>query len=212
MLFLCSTCYCLIVYFPLFFTGVLAHRDLLFLCSYCAVRAEELEFALMEMVKQDNRRQLSARVEQLEQEVAELRRAVAEKQEQENAMLQVLMRVEQEQKVTEDARRFAEQEAASQRDAAQVLQHHMPYPLAPTLKDREQRKRKKNIRKRVLSAWSHDELCYVSDEIRSEVPLPVVTGQPANTEESSDGKPTGEVQSPILLRKESNGDQTPEKQ
>jgi len=32
------------------------------------------------------------------------------------------MRVEQEQKVTEDARRFAEQEAAVQRDAAQVLQ------------------------------------------------------------------------------------------
>lgn len=86
------------------------------------LRAEELEFALMEMVKQDNRRQLSARVEQLEQEVSELRRALAEKQEQENAMLQVLMRVEQEQKVTEDARRFTEQEAVAQRDAAQALQ------------------------------------------------------------------------------------------
>lgn len=32
------------------------------------------------------------------------------------------MRVEQEQKVTEDARRFAEQDAAAQRYAAQVLQ------------------------------------------------------------------------------------------
>ena len=32
------------------------------------------------------------------------------------------MRVEQEQKVTEDARRFAEQEAEAQRYAAQVLQ------------------------------------------------------------------------------------------
>ncbi|XP_060675463.1 uncharacterized protein LOC107413626 isoform X2 [Ziziphus jujuba] len=86
------------------------------------LRAEELETALMEMVKQDNRRQLSARVEQLEQEVAELCQALSEKQEQENAMLQVLMRVEQEQRVTEDARRFAEQDAEAQRYAAQVLQ------------------------------------------------------------------------------------------
>ncbi|KAK6136208.1 hypothetical protein DH2020_030040 [Rehmannia glutinosa] len=52
------------------------------------LRAEELETALMEMVKQDNRRQLSARVEQLEQEVTELKQALADKQEQENAMLQ----------------------------------------------------------------------------------------------------------------------------
>ncbi|XP_057475617.1 uncharacterized protein LOC130763663 [Actinidia eriantha] len=86
------------------------------------LRAEELETALMEMVKQDNRRQLSARVEQLEREVAELRQALADKQEQENAMLQVLMRVEQEQRVTEDARRFAEQDAAAQRYASQALQ------------------------------------------------------------------------------------------
>ncbi|KAK2979322.1 hypothetical protein RJ640_013286 [Escallonia rubra] len=86
------------------------------------LRAEELETALMEMVKQDNRRQLSAKVEQLERDVAELRQALADKQEQENAMLQVLMRVEQEQRVTEDARRFAEQDAAAQRYAAQVLQ------------------------------------------------------------------------------------------
>lgn len=86
------------------------------------LRAEELETALMEMVEQDNRRQLSAKVEQLEEEVAELRQALADKQEQETAMLQVLMKVEQEQKVTEDARRFAEQDAAAQRYAAQVLQ------------------------------------------------------------------------------------------
>ncbi|KAI3459012.1 hypothetical protein Pfo_015675 [Paulownia fortunei] len=86
------------------------------------LRAEELETALMEMVKQDNRRQLSARVEQLEQEITELQQALADKQEQENAMLQILMRVEQEQKVTEDARIFAEQDAAAQRYAAQVLQ------------------------------------------------------------------------------------------
>ncbi|XP_028091869.1 ecotropic viral integration site 5 protein homolog isoform X1 [Camellia sinensis] len=86
------------------------------------LRAEELETALMEMVKQDNRRQLSARVEQLEQEVADLRQALADKKEQENAMLQVLMRVEQEQKLTEDARVFAEQDAAAQRYVVHVLQ------------------------------------------------------------------------------------------
>lgn len=86
------------------------------------LRAEELETALMEIVKQDNRRELSAKVEQLEREVADLQQALADKQEQENAMLQVLMRVEQEQKVTEDARRYAEQDAAAQRYATEVLQ------------------------------------------------------------------------------------------
>ncbi|KAJ6909458.1 hypothetical protein NC652_020442 [Populus alba x Populus x berolinensis] len=94
------------------------------------LRAEELETALMEIVKQDNRRQLSARVEQLEQEVSELRRALADKQEQENAMLQVLMRVEQDQKVTEDARIYAEQDAAAQRYAAQVLQEKYEQAVA----------------------------------------------------------------------------------
>ncbi|KAK9282676.1 hypothetical protein L1049_010896 [Liquidambar formosana] len=94
------------------------------------LRAEELETALMEMVKQDNRRQLSARVEQLEQEVNELRQALADKQEQEHAMLQVLMRVEQEQRVTEDARRFSEQDAAAQRYAAQVLQEKYEEAIA----------------------------------------------------------------------------------
>ncbi|KAJ4970369.1 hypothetical protein NE237_003468 [Protea cynaroides] len=96
----------------------------------CILRAEELETALMEMVKQDNRRQLSARVEQLEQEVAELRQALADKQEQERAMLQVLMRVEQEQKVTEDARRFAEQDAAAQRYAVNILQEKYEAAMA----------------------------------------------------------------------------------
>ncbi|KAI7752698.1 hypothetical protein M8C21_029231 [Ambrosia artemisiifolia] len=86
------------------------------------VRAEELETALMEMVQEDNRRELSAKVEQLERNVADLQQVLADKQEQENAMLQVLMRVEQEQKVTEDARRYAEQDAAAQRYATGVLQ------------------------------------------------------------------------------------------
>ncbi|WOG96200.1 hypothetical protein DCAR_0415533 [Daucus carota subsp. sativus] len=86
------------------------------------LRAEELETALMEMVKQDNRRQLSAKVERLERVIVELREALLNKHEQENAMLQVLMRVENDQRVTEDARLFAEQDAAAQRYAAQMLQ------------------------------------------------------------------------------------------
>ncbi|KAK9158071.1 hypothetical protein Scep_004645 [Stephania cephalantha] len=94
------------------------------------LRAEELETALMEMVKQDNRRQLSAKVEMLEQEVSELRQALADKQEQERAMIQVLMRVEQEQRVTEDARRFAEQDAAAQRYATNVLQEKYEEAMA----------------------------------------------------------------------------------
>ncbi|KAL5743080.1 hypothetical protein ACOSP7_029812 [Xanthoceras sorbifolium] len=86
------------------------------------LRAEELETALMEMVRQDNRRQLSARIEQLEEEVADLREALADKKEQESAMLQVLIRIEQEQRVAEDARRSAEEDAAAQKYAVHVLE------------------------------------------------------------------------------------------
>ncbi|KAL1189044.1 Rab GTPase-activating protein 22 [Cardamine amara subsp. amara] len=86
------------------------------------LRADELEVALMEMVKQDNRCQLNAKIEQLEQEVTELRRLVSDKREQEGAMIQVLMRMEQEHKVAEDARRLVEKDAAAQRYAAEVLQ------------------------------------------------------------------------------------------
>ncbi|KAL1209985.1 hypothetical protein V5N11_020548 [Cardamine amara subsp. amara] len=86
------------------------------------LRAEELEIALMEMVKEDNRLELSARVEQLEKEVKELKQILSDKKEQETAMLQVLMKVEQDQKLTEDARVSAEQDAAAQRYAVHVLQ------------------------------------------------------------------------------------------
>ncbi|CAN6581116.1 unnamed protein product [Malus baccata var. baccata] len=58
-------------------------------------RAKELETALMEIVELDNRRELSARV---------------------------LMWMEQEQKVTEDAQLRAKQEAAAQKSAVNVLQ------------------------------------------------------------------------------------------
>ncbi|XP_010529763.1 PREDICTED: TBC1 domain family member 2A isoform X2 [Tarenaya hassleriana] len=86
------------------------------------LRAEELETALMEMVKEDNRLQLCARIEQLEQEVGELRILLADKKEQESAMLQVLMKVEQEQKLTEDARISAEQDVAAQKYAVHIIQ------------------------------------------------------------------------------------------
>ncbi|KAA0044045.1 ecotropic viral integration site 5 protein-like protein isoform X3 [Cucumis melo var. makuwa] len=92
-------------------------------CHQIFVRqSEELETALMEMVTQDNRRLLSARVEQLEIEVAELKKTLAEKKEQEVAMLQLLMRVEQEQRVTEEARINAEQDVAAQKYAVHMLQ------------------------------------------------------------------------------------------
>ncbi|KAL0923051.1 hypothetical protein M5K25_007096 [Dendrobium thyrsiflorum] len=87
-----------------------------------SLRAEELETALMEMVKQDNRRLLSAKVEHLEKEVSELHQVLTDKQEQERAMIQVLMKMEKEQKVAEDARISAEQGAAAKKYAAHVLQ------------------------------------------------------------------------------------------
>lgn len=87
-----------------------------------SLRAEELETALMEMVKQDNRRLLSAKVEHLEKEVTELHQVLTDKQERERGMIQVLMKMEQEQKVAEDARISAEQGAAGQKYAAHVLQ------------------------------------------------------------------------------------------
>ncbi|KAL2933912.1 TBC1 domain family member 9 [Bienertia sinuspersici] len=86
------------------------------------LRNEELETAFLEMVQQDNRRELSARVERLEQEVILLQQALTDKQEQERAMVEVLMRVEQEQKVTEDARIAAEQDVAAQKYEVHVLQ------------------------------------------------------------------------------------------
>ncbi|KAI4369192.1 hypothetical protein MLD38_017666 [Melastoma candidum] len=84
----------------------------------CHTRAEELEAALMEMVKQDNRCQLSAKVERLEEEVAELRQTLEDKNEQEKAMFQV----EQDQRITEEVQLNTEQEAAAQRSAVRVLE------------------------------------------------------------------------------------------
>ncbi|KAK1411836.1 hypothetical protein QVD17_32624 [Tagetes erecta] len=86
------------------------------------IRAEELETALTEMAQQDNRRELSARVEDLEDEISEMQQVLDVKKEQEKAMLEVLMRVEQEQKIAEDARIFAERDAAAQRYLVKILE------------------------------------------------------------------------------------------
>ncbi|KAF3433818.1 hypothetical protein FNV43_RR24921 [Rhamnella rubrinervis] len=204
------------------------------------LRAEELETALMEMVKQDNRRQLSARVEQLEQEVAELRQALSDKQEQENAMLQVLMRVEQDQRVTEDARRFAEQDAAAQRYAAQVLQEKYEEATAALAE----------MEKRVVMAESMLEatLQYQSGQLKAqpsprsnpdspmrsnqeatqELPTRKVglltrpfglgwrdrnKGKPINVEETNDGKSTTQGVGPTSTdQKDTNGHQVEDKE
>ncbi|PSR93049.1 DNA-directed RNA polymerase subunit beta like [Actinidia chinensis var. chinensis] len=197
------------------------------------LRAEELETALMEMVKQDNRRQLSARVEELEREVAELRQALADKQEQENAMLQVLMRVEQEQRVTEDARIFAEQDAAAQRYAAQEKYEEVTATLA-------------EMEKRAVMAESMLEatLQYQSGQTKAQpsprsvqqdsspvrthqeptqdLPMRKITllsrpfglgwrdrnkGRPTNAEEPTNGNSAGDGPSPNARQKDTNGHQ-----
>ncbi|XP_019159395.1 PREDICTED: TBC1 domain family member 8B-like isoform X1 [Ipomoea nil] len=94
------------------------------------LRAEELETALMEMVKEDNRRELSARVEELEEQMEELQQTLADKKEQENAMSQLLVQFQQEQKITEEARIAAEQDAVAQKYAAHILQEKYEKAMA----------------------------------------------------------------------------------
>ncbi|KAI9122149.1 hypothetical protein K1719_006838 [Acacia pycnantha] len=94
------------------------------------LRAEELETALMEAVNQDNRLELIARVEQLEQDLTELQQVLAGKKEQEASLLKVLMQLEQEQKIAEDARRKAEQDVAAQKHEAHVLQEKYDKAMA----------------------------------------------------------------------------------
>ncbi|KAG8645182.1 rab GTPase-activating protein 1 isoform X3 [Manihot esculenta] len=123
------------------------------------LRAEELETALMEMVKQDNRRQLSARV---------------------------LMRVEQEQKVTEDARRYAEQDAAEQRCAAQVLQEKYEEAMTSIAE----------MEKRVVMAESMLEatLQYQSGQLKAQ-PSPRSSNSysPQSNQESAQDIPTRKI-------------------
>ncbi|XP_018673789.2 uncharacterized protein LOC135622480 [Musa acuminata AAA Group] len=159
------------------------------------LRSEELETALMEMVRQDNRRLLSARVEQLQKEVSELRQTLADKQEEENAMLQVLMRMEQEQKVTEDARLLAEQNAAAQKYAAYMLKEKYEETMAAIAQ----------MEKRAVMAETMLEatIQYQSNQVKAqELPSPRKTrpfglgwldkkkGKP---EETTEGKMTSDV-------------------
>lgn len=102
------------------------------------IRAEELETAFMELVKEDNRRLLSAKVETLEDEVAYLKRILADKTEQDQAMIQVMVRMEHEQKLTEDARQLAEEDAKAQRSALSALQVKYESAIS-SLKDLERR-------------------------------------------------------------------------
>ncbi|XP_039066063.1 EVI5-like protein [Hibiscus syriacus] len=94
------------------------------------LRAEELETALVELVKQDNRRELSAKIEELEQEIADLHQALADKKEQEAAVNKVLVQLEQEQIITEEGRKHAEQDAVAERMAVSVLQEKYEKAMA----------------------------------------------------------------------------------
>ncbi|CAN4090210.1 unnamed protein product [Withania somnifera] len=196
------------------------------------LRAEELETALMEMVKQDNRRQLSAQVEQLERQVAELREALTAKQEQENAMLQVLMRVEQEQRVTEDARIFAEQEAAAQRHASQVLQEKYEEVIASLAEMEKRAVMAESMLEATLQYQSGQEKILPSPRSMQQVSYPVGGNHQSSVEiparkisllsrpfglgwrDSSKGKPTEEVSDTKPVneeQKEMNGNQLQEK-
>jgi hypothetical protein len=57
-------------------------------------------------------------VEKLEAQMVTLKKALSDKEEQEQVMVQVLVRMEQEQRIADDARRFAELDAAAQRSIA----------------------------------------------------------------------------------------------
>ncbi|KAG1339162.1 TBC1 domain family member 8B [Cocos nucifera] len=167
------------------------------------LRAEELETAFMEMIKQDNRRLLSAKVEQLEKEVSKLRQALADKQEQERAILQVLMRMEQEQKVTEDVRISAEQDAAAQKYATHVLQEKYEEAISALAQ----------MEKRAVMAETMLEatLQYQSGQVKAQQPHSPskgnIQGKPSNTEESFEGKTSSIGQSPKTPNKDLNGHQ-----
>ncbi|KAE8724509.1 hypothetical protein F3Y22_tig00010417pilonHSYRG00009 [Hibiscus syriacus] len=91
---------------------------------------EELETALVELVKEDNRRELSAKIEELEQEIADLHQALADKKEQEAAVNKVLVQLEQEQIITEEGRKHAEQDAVAERMTVAVLQEKYEKAMA----------------------------------------------------------------------------------
>eukprot|EP00261_Vitis_vinifera_P022045 XP_010653475.1 PREDICTED: TBC1 domain family member 8B isoform X3 [Vitis vinifera] len=193
------------------------------------LRAEELETALMEMVMQDNRRQLSAKVEQLEKEVTGLRQLLTDKQEQEKVMLQVLMRVEQEQRVTEDARVSAEQDAAAQRYVVNVLQEKYEKATASLAQMEERVVMAETMLEATLQyqsgqvkALSSPRSAQANQDSAQNSSMKRISllsrpfglgwrdrnkGKPTNVEESSESKSTHEEEVPNILHKETNGSQ-----
>ncbi|KAK1426093.1 hypothetical protein QVD17_14761 [Tagetes erecta] len=158
------------------------------------VRAEELETALMEMAQQDNRLELSAKIELMEHDLFELQQLLTDKKEQEKAMLEVLMRVEQEQKVTEDARRSAERDAAAQRYLVSVLEEKYEHAMTSLAQ----------MEKRVVMAESMLEatLQYNSGQVKAQA-TPVNT-QP---ESANTTKRTGILSFGLGWRDKNKGEQ-----
>ncbi|KAK6156390.1 hypothetical protein DH2020_010638 [Rehmannia glutinosa] len=164
------------------------------------LRAEELETALMEMVKQDNRRQLSARVEQLEQEVTELKQALADKQEQENAMLQ--------EKYEEAAAALAEMEKRAVM-AESMLEATLQYQSGQNKAQPSPRSTQQNnqdlsqdIPTRKISLLSRPFGLGWRDRNK---------GKPAIVEEPNDVKPPSEGENLSLKQEETNGHPVEEK-
>ncbi|PIN16725.1 Ypt/Rab GTPase activating protein [Handroanthus impetiginosus] len=164
------------------------------------LRAEELETALMEMVKQDNRRQLSARVEQLEREITELRQALADKQEQENAMLQ--------EKYEEATAALAEMEKRAVM-AESMLEATLQYQSGQNKAQPSPRSTPQNnqdpsqeIPARKISLLSRPFGLGWRDRNK---------GKPMSVEEPNDGKSSNEGQNSSPKQEETNGHQVEEK-
>ncbi|GAA0166207.1 GTPase-activating protein [Lithospermum erythrorhizon] len=151
------------------------------------LRAEELETALMEMVKEDNCRELTA------------------KKQQETAMLQVLMRLEQEQKATENARIRAEQEAAAQRIAALAFQDKYEKAMASLTE----------VEKKVVMAKSLLEATSTPPDSQRRTSLFSLSlnwcdkskGNSSNMASTDDSKTTSQVSQTSSSATESNGHQ-----
>ncbi|KAI3743408.1 hypothetical protein L1987_61117 [Smallanthus sonchifolius] len=140
------------------------------------VRAEELETALMEMAQQDNRLQLSARV---------------------------LMKVEQEQKITEDARRSAERDAAAQRYLVSVLEKKYEEAMTSLAQ----------MEKRVVMAESMLEatLQYNSGQVKAQA-APATPGniRPESVKDNNTTKRTGILPFGLGWRDKNKGKQNDE--
>ncbi|KAG9150147.1 hypothetical protein Leryth_009725 [Lithospermum erythrorhizon] len=142
------------------------------------LRAEELETALMEMVKEDNCRELTAKV---------------------------LMRLEQEQKATENARIRAEQEAAAQRIAALAFQDKYEKAMASLTE----------VEKKVVMAKSLLEATSTPPDSQRRTSLFSLSlnwcdkskGNSSNMASTDDSKTTSQVSQTSSSATESNGHQ-----